>query len=192
MGVSPHLTLNFRHFKLYPMDGLLKRLKKIVNLKQITRQRPDLAFITVPKTKLVMLLTHLRDIEQFTHLVFFTAVDRIEDGKFQLTYLLHNYEQHVDLGVLVEISRNTADMDSIHHLWEQAATFQRELKEMYGINFPGSPRVDENFILEGWHELPPMRREFDTKEYSEETYFPRPGRSTHDPQEYMKEKLYSD
>ena len=171
------------------MEALLKRLKKLVNLKQVTRQRPDLTFITVPKTKLVMLLTHLRDIERFTHLVFFTAVDRIEDGKFLLTYMLHNYEQHVDLGVQVEISRNTAVMDSIHHLWEQAATFQRELKEMFGIDFPGSPRVDESFILEGWHEIPPMRREFDTKAYSEKTYFPRPGRSTYDPKEYMKEKL---
>jgi len=35
-----------------------------------------------------------------------------------------------------------------------------------------------------------MRRDFDTKKYSEETYFPRPGRKTHDPKTYMKEKLY--
>jgi NADH-quinone oxidoreductase subunit C len=37
-----------------------------------------------------------------------------------------------------------------------------------------------------------MRREFDTKKYSEETYFPRPGRKTNDPAEHMKKKLYPD
>jgi NADH-quinone oxidoreductase subunit C len=35
-----------------------------------------------------------------------------------------------------------------------------------------------------------MRRDFDTLDYSEKTYFPRPGRTTHDPREHMKEQLY--
>jgi hypothetical protein len=35
-----------------------------------------------------------------------------------------------------------------------------------------------------------MRREFDTKAYSEARYVPRPGRTTHDTTEHMKEKLY--
>jgi NADH-quinone oxidoreductase subunit C len=70
------------------------------------------------------------------------------------------------------------------------ATYQRELKEMFGIDFQGSPRVNEAFILEGWDNIPPMRRDFDTKKYSEETYFPREGRGTNDPSEYMKQKLY--
>jgi NADH-quinone oxidoreductase subunit C len=47
-------------------------------------------------------------------------------------------------------------------------------------------------MLEGWDDIPPMRREFDTKKYSEETYFPRPGRETKDPAEHMKKKLYPD
>ena len=70
-------------------------------------------------------------------------------------------------------------MISIHHLWEQAATYQQEIHEMFGINFPGSPGVDENFILEGWQNIPPMRRDFDTLKYSVETYFPREGRETY-------------
>jgi NADH-quinone oxidoreductase subunit C len=92
--------------------------------------------------------------------------------------------------IRVPLDRDTPVMGSIHHLWAQAATYQRELHEMFGIDFPGSPRVDEPFILEGWQNIPPYRRDFDTKRYAEETYFPRPGRSTNDPAEYMKKKLY--
>ncbi|HUX52087.1 MAG TPA: NADH-quinone oxidoreductase subunit C [Spirochaetia bacterium] len=84
------------------------------------------------------------------------------------------------------------EMESIHHLWAQAATYQRELKEMFGVHFPGSPRVDEEFALEGWKDIPPMRRDFDTRDYSERTFFPRPGRVTHDPVEYMKKQMYPD
>ena len=140
----------------------------------------------------VILLSYLRDIERFSHLAFFTAVDRIEQETFQLVYLLHNYATHTDFGMYVELERSNPVMESIHHLWAQAATFQRELKEMFGIDFPGSPRVDESFILEGWQEIPPMRRDFDTLAYSEKTYFPREGRTTQDPREYMKENLYPD
>jgi NADH-quinone oxidoreductase subunit C len=35
-----------------------------------------------------------------------------------------------------------------------------------------------------------MRKEFDTRAYSEETYYVRPGRQTHDTRKHMKEKLY--
>ena len=174
------------------MKELLSRLKERLTFSEIVTQREDLTFVTVPKDDAVMLLTHLRDIEKYTHLVFLTAVDLIEQDVFRLVYMLHNYESHTDIGVYVELDRNNPVMESIHHLWAQGATFQRELKEMFGIDFPGSPRVDESFILEGWQEMPPMRRDFDTRAYSEKTYFPRPGRTTHDPREYMKEQLYPD
>lgn len=157
-----------------------------------TVQREDLAFITIKKEHIIPVLTYLRDMEKFTHLVLLTAVDRIERGLFQLTYLLNHPADKVDLGVRVEIPRDGAEMPSAHHLWETMATYQRELKEMFGIDFPGSPGVDESFILEGWDGIPPYRRDFDTKTYSEETFFPRPGRSTNDPAEYMKSKLYPD
>jgi NADH-quinone oxidoreductase subunit C len=94
------------------------------------------------------------------------------------------------MGIRVMVDREEAEMVSIHHLWAGAATYQRELFEMFGISFPGSPRMKEPFILEGWKEMPPYRRDFDTLKYSEKTYFPRPGRSTNDTAKYMKEKMY--
>ncbi|MFW6343686.1 MAG: NADH-quinone oxidoreductase subunit C [Sediminispirochaetaceae bacterium] len=153
-------------------------------------EKGDLGFITVPAEMLKDLLGELKEKMGFTHLVFLTAVDFIEEGQFQLVYMLHNYHLHGDVGVRVFIPREDSEMESIHHLWAQAATYQRELREMYGIRFPGSPRLYEAFALEGWEDIPPMRREFDTKRYSEETYFPRPGRETHDPADYMRKKLY--
>jgi len=159
---------------------------------EIEEQRKDLSFITILKEQAISLITYLRDIKEYKHLVLLTAVDWIEDNKFQLTYLLNNPEKKSDIGVKVLIDRENPEMESIHHLWKQAKTYQRELREMFGINFPGSPKVDEPFILEGWTDIPPYRRDFDTKKYSEETYFPRPGRSTNDPETYMKQKLYPD
>ena len=171
-------------------ERLLEKLEKIFGISRILKQRDDLYFVNVSEEKLVAVLTHLRDVENFTHLVLMSNVDYIERGVFQLTYILHNYETHIDLAILVEIPRENPVMDSIHHLWKQGWAYQREIKEMYGVNFPNSPRVDEAFVLEGWEEIPPMRRDFDTQKYSEETYFPRGNRQTNDPKTYMAKKLY--
>ncbi len=172
------------------MKSLLNNIKSRFSIKDVTEQRSNLVFIDVARESAVPLITYLRDYEGMTHLVLLTAADWIEENEFQLTYLLNNPEQKFDIGVRVRISREKATMETAHHLWEQVATYQRELKEMFGIDFPGSPGVDKPFILEGWDDLPPYRRDFDTKKYSEDTYFPRPGRESNDPAEYMKKKMY--
>ena len=172
------------------MKNFIKDLGYKFNISEIEYQRKNLTFLTIDKENVVQLLAYLRDYEGFKHFVLMTAVDWIEDGIFQLTYILNSPEKKIDLGIRTKILREKAEMTTVHHLWNQVATYQRELKEMFGIDFPGSPRVDESFILEGWDNIPPMRRDFDTKKYAEETFFPRPGRSTNDPSEFMKQKLY--
>ncbi|MCF7912447.1 MAG: NADH-quinone oxidoreductase subunit C [Candidatus Cloacimonetes bacterium] len=172
------------------MQEILNKLIDRYAIEPIQENRHNQAFVTIEKNRLPDVLTWLRDYEDYTHLAFITAVDYPEIEKIQLTYMLHNYILHTDLGLRVLLDRTRPEMVSIHHLWKQVATYQRELREMFGIDFPGSPGLQENFALEGWKDIPPMRRDFDTKEYSEKTYFPRPGRQTHDPKEYMKEKLY--
>jgi NADH-quinone oxidoreductase subunit C len=172
------------------MKKILAKLKKNYGLKNVKKQRDDMFFVTVPKEMAVDFITHMRDYEKFTHLALLNAVDYLEKDIFQLTYLLYNHNEKMNLGIKVEIPRNEPEMISICHLWQQADVYERELKELFGIRFPGSPRQNESFVLEGWQDIPPMRRDFDTLKYSNETFFPRPGRTTHDPKEYMKKKLY--
>ncbi len=174
------------------MRELLESLTTPYSLTDPVEQRPDLAFVTAGRGQLRPLLMHLRDKEGFTHLVILTAVDWLEEGEFQLTYLLSDRTHGRDIGVRVMIPRDEATMESIHDIWPTAATYQRELREMFGIDFPGSPRLNEDFILEGWADIPPYRRDFDTLKYADETYKQRPGRETRDPAQHMKEQLYPD
>lgn len=172
------------------MQQIIQDIESRFTVTETEIRRDDLCFLTVNKPQAISLVTYLRDYLGYSSLTLLTAVDWIEEGKFQLTYLLNNPSTCTEIGVRTLIDREDATMESAHHLWESVQTYQRELKEMFGIDFPGSPRVDENFILEGWDEIPPYRRDFDTKKYSEETYFPRSGRETNDPATYMKSKLY--
>jgi NADH-quinone oxidoreductase subunit C len=172
-----------------PME-LLQRFGKNFAISEIHEQKADLTFFKVPKEQAVRLLRELRDDAGYTHLAFLTNIDWIEKGIFTLTYMLHNYDARHSLGMHVDLERDNPEMQSIHGLWAQAATYQRELREMYGIRFPGSPRLDEDFCLEGWDQIPPMRKEFDTAAFSLERFYSREGRGTEDPREHMKGLLY--
>ena len=180
------------HTATRPLEELLQDLAQRFETDNGRVSHAGQAFIRVSGAHAVPMIRHLRDVEGFTHLVFLTAVDVIEQGVLRLTYLLHDYTGRRDVGVEVEVLRDAAEMESIHLLWAQASTYQRELKEMFGIDFPGSPRVDEPFILESWDDIPPMRREFDTRAYSEARYFPRPGRKKTVVREHMKRTLYAE
>ena len=160
------------------MQALIDRLERDFEITEVIRQKPSLTLLKVSRDRAVTLIRELREAEGFTHLNFLTAIDYIEQGVFRLTYMLHNYSTRATLGVHVDIDRESAEMDSIHDQWAQAATYQRELREMYGIRFPGSPRLDADFCLEGWDQVPPMRREFDSMKFSQERFGTRGGRAS--------------
>lgn len=171
-------------------DQIISSIKEQFTVTHIRSTEPRLIFVTVTKEQALHVVSFLLQKQGFKHLVLLTAVDYIEQGQFQLTYLMHNPEKIIDIGVRVLIDRENATMESAHELWPTIATYQRELREMFGISFPGSPGVDDDFILEGWKGLPPYRRDFDTKAFAESFFPQREGRSTNDPATFMKEKLY--
>jgi NADH-quinone oxidoreductase subunit C len=178
------------------MTELLQKLKNQFNIKQIDSVVDNEHFLTVRKEDTLHLLSHLKQYEGYTHLILLTAVDWLEDNKFQLTYLINNPATRSQLGIRTFIERSVwpeeSEMQTAHHLWPAIKTYQRELHEMFGIDFPNSPEINDPLILEYWDDIPPYRRDFDTKKYAEETFFPREGRETNDPSGYMKEKLYLD
>jgi NADH-quinone oxidoreductase subunit C len=173
------------------MKDLINRLILKFNARDVKRQRDSHVFITVEKKDIEGCVLYLKEFEGYGHLSLMSAVDWIEKGKFELVYHLHNYSDKTDVSVKTFIDRKDPSMVSINNLWAGARVYEREIREMFGINFPGCPRVEEPFALEGWKGIPPMRKEFDTKKYSEETYFPRPGRYTKDNVAHMEEKMYS-
>jgi NADH-quinone oxidoreductase subunit C len=118
------------------MNEILDKIKQKYNAEDVTVQRERLAFVTVAKDVAIDVVTWLRDYEGFSHFVVMSCVDWIEDGKFQLLYLLHNPETKIDLGVKTYIDRENPVMESAHHLWKQLWTYQRELREAFGIDFP--------------------------------------------------------
>lgn len=90
--------------------------------------------------------------------------DDIEDGKFCITYCLQTDKRDHILMVQTFIERENASLITMHKIWPQAEIMERELHEMFGVDFPSHPSLID-FALEYWDDIPPLRRDFDTLEY---------------------------
>ncbi len=155
-------------------ENILNQLKKVFKIDGEIKT-PMRIKIVADKDLVSSILLYLKNQMGFIHLNHMSCVDWIEDNKFELVYIVWHPEQKQTVLVHTFIDRNNPVMENIDTIWDQANTYEREMREMYGIEFPGLIGAKE-FILEDWQEMPPMRRDFDTKKYAQETYETRPGR----------------
>jgi NADH-quinone oxidoreductase subunit C len=129
----------------------------------------------VDKNTILQILTHLKVSEGFIHLSHISCVDWIEEGEFEIIYILWSPKDKMKVFVRTRVERENPVMPNIDMVWRQANTYEREMREMYGIEFDGLVGERE-FVLEDWEGMPPMRRDFDTEAYADETFWKRPGR----------------
>lgn len=137
--------------------------------------RSKRASAEISAEQLEAVLSYCKEQLDFIHLSHISIVDWLEEGYFEIIYILWSYEDKINLFIKVKIPREKSELLTMKHLWPQVHTYEREMYEMYGVKFLGNEELKE-FILEDWDAKPPMRRDFDTVEYVNETYFERSGR----------------
>ncbi len=120
-------------------------------------------------------LLFLKEKMGFLHLSHISCVDWIEENRFELVYILWHPQEKVNVLIKVDVDRLNPVAPNIDYIWPQANTYERELREMFGIQFEGLVGRHE-LILEDWDDLPPMRRDFDTLQYVMQNYTFRSGR----------------
>jgi len=157
-------------------------------IKEVEIKRESLGFITVASSDLFGILLYLKDICGLISLDCITCSDHIEDGTFHIAYILENSQRSVSFGVKIVIERENSHLQSVIPFFKQAEIFERELKEMFGIDILGHPSLVD-FMLEDWRFTPPMRKEFDTLAFVNEHYPMRAGREDNlDVKEEMKKR----
>ena len=108
--------------------------------------------------------------EGWIQLSYLSAIDWPEENKFELVYLLFNWEAPIYLQLRTKIDREDPEMASIIQIYPGAKYYERETHEFFGIRFPGNPDYEKQLILEGWDDLPPLRKDFDPSAYSDRKF----------------------
>jgi NADH-quinone oxidoreductase subunit C len=169
------------------IDKVMKELGSRFPSLELMRELHNYLHVKVNRKNAIEAVLLAKTVFGFNTLQLVSAVDRIEDGAFQLTWILENYKQQTVLLISALYPREKCEVLSLSQVWPAASAFERELFEMFGISFPGNPRQGEDFMLEGWKEIPPMRRDFDTEEYSMRKFGERQPREHIDPRQYIGE-----
>lgn len=138
------------------------------SLLSISGEDKEIALL-VKKEKSHQVLSQLKG-EGFNHLSDVSAVDYIDEQEFELVYHLWSHREKVRAIVKVRIPREAPTIKSVVDLWTGAQIHEREDHELFGIEFEGNPNLSPLF-LEDWEEIPPFRKDFDTRKYVKERYY---------------------
>jgi len=169
------------------IDKVMKELERNFPSLELVRELHNYLHVRVNRKNAMEAVLMAKTVFGFNTLQLISVVDWIEEGAFQLTWILENYTSTSVLLISSMFPRGNCTVPSLSQVWPAASAFERELFEMFGIRFPGNPREGEDFILEGWKEIPPMRRDFDTEEYSMRVFGERQPREHIDPRQYIGE-----
>jgi len=139
--------------------------EKLKNLSLELEQKKDYLYkvVTPAKDLQTLLLKFLNEFGYIT-LDSMNCRDDLEDGLFTITYCLQTQKRDHIVMVQTSIQREDATLPTMHTIWPQAEIMEREMHEMFGVDFPGHPTLID-FCLEFWEHMPPMRRDFDTLEF---------------------------
>jgi len=138
-------------------------------------KRTDLSKIVISKERLFKLIAFLGKEYEYKILNAITCCDWIEEEHFALTYIVSTLNRKHTIMIQTIIGRKNATIDTLSLEFPQANIMERDLHEMYGIDFVGHPNLRE-LSLENWIHTPPLRREFDTLEFVNENLTFREGR----------------
>lgn len=124
--------------------------------------------VIVKKGLIPEVLKFLKD-REFEQLCAISCVDWLEEKKFELIYHLSSFKSGIHAMVKTKVDRENPAMKSMIPVFKNAQTYEREIWEMFGIQFNGNQRLIPLF-LDGWNNIPPFRKDFDIREYVEQTF----------------------
>lgn len=103
-------------------------------------------------------------------LSYLSAIDWPKDNEFELVYILFNWDKPVHIQIRTRIDRSVPSMNSILPIYPGCKYYEREAHEFFGIKFPGNPDHEKQLILEEWDDIPPLRKDFDPRAYSDRKF----------------------
>jgi len=125
--------------------------------------------VTADKTRIVELLTSLRDEFQFQQLILLSGADYPQRAeRFDIVYHLLSLTKNLRLRVTVRTDEDTP-VPSIVPVYPAADWYEREAFDMYGIFFSGHPDLRRILTDYGFHGYP-LRKDFPMTGYVEVRY----------------------
>jgi len=97
---------------------------------------------------------------QFDFLAVLTAVDNyLDEPRFEVVYVLRSMDNNVDLRINVPVGGEAPSIATITDLYPAADWMEREVWDMFGVDFEGHPNMERILMWEGF-EGHPLRKDY--------------------------------
>jgi Ni,Fe-hydrogenase III component G len=128
--------------------------------------RPDgQAWVGVPHRDIRQLMGHLKQAHAPLHLSTITGVDLGES----IGIIYHCAAESVSLNVHTAVPKQEDHVDSITPVLPAAVLYEREVRDLLGVEFDGHPDMRRLILPDGWPEDDhPLRRDAREHEESED------------------------
>ncbi|MGZ5220100.1 MAG: NADH-quinone oxidoreductase subunit C [Chitinophagaceae bacterium] len=96
---------------------------------------------------------------QFDYLFCLTCID----WKTHLTMVYHlsSTKYRHNIVIRSKLDRNDPSIETVSHIWRTANFHEREVYEMFGVNFLNHPDLRLLILPDGWEGKNPMRKDFE-------------------------------
>ncbi|MEA2100870.1 MAG: NADH-quinone oxidoreductase subunit C [Campylobacterota bacterium] len=143
---------------------MFNEIKNNFATNDIEVKRDDLYKVSVNYERVFALIDFIGVNYNYKTLNAITCTDWIEDSHFAITYIITTLDRKSTFMIQTMVNREDTKVKSLSHKFAQAEIMERDLAEMYGIDFVGNGNLKE-LSLENWIHTPPLRREFDSLEF---------------------------
>lgn len=150
------------------LQGLLKEMEKslIPLFHAKCHIKNNCIFIEIEKEHYISIAKYLKN-QGFKRLLTVSAIDWIDEEKFEIYFIAHNPDKGLYAKVSTKIPRNNPIIPSLSLVWENSLMHERETWELFGVTFTGNDSLKPLF-LEDWNGPPPFRKDFNWREYVKE------------------------
>lgn len=136
----------------------------------------DQQVIFVPLERLHETLAHCKNALGFDQLTDVTAYDTLKlEGdhpeRFVMVYILTNLGQEARLRIKAYVPEDDPAVPTAHDIWVGADFPEREVYDMFGIEFPGHPNLKRLLLPEGYVGFP-LRKDYPLRGRGERDNFP--------------------
>lgn len=85
------------------------------------------------------------------------------DWKTHLTMVYHlsSTTYRHNMVIKAKLDRNHPEIETVSHIWRTAEFHEREVYEMFGVNFLNHPDLRLLILPDGWEGKNPMRKDFE-------------------------------
>ena len=122
--------------------------------------RNELTLFIAP-SRIVEICKYLKSEQGFIRLSGITAVDwHPADPRFEVVYLLHSLDKkNVRLRLKCRVPESNCRIDSVTGVWRSANWYEREVFDLFGIDFRNHPDLRRLMMPADW-EGHPLRKDY--------------------------------